>query len=335
MKKAAPNREKIGTKNPPFFHRLFFTVYVFLSNAVFGACFKGLSLYFLYQKRESDTYQNGLGYTSDTYPNPYPLVTVTPPFTIIPKKKNRFRAQRTQKNFAIWLGPLFSFFVLGLFQVAFYRFSILLRVCICLCTLSFGGSFLFGLEALRCLTLCSLYCFLLFFLGVLSFFFCFVSFLVVVFFVALFLVFLEKAIWVGAAETHFLFLDWFLVVDLVLLLVFRFLLLLIFTACFSHRCCVLVVNSLSCLPLLWVVAFGACCSARNKTSRCFCCCCRVNVCAIAVLFVGLRYCILFEVVVYLVVCGSISFFFSFCGFFFKLHLAGMCVTFLRVQQCVQ
>ena len=29
-------------------------------------------------KRESDTYQNGLGYISDTYPNPYPLVTVSP-----------------------------------------------------------------------------------------------------------------------------------------------------------------------------------------------------------------------------------------------------------------
>ena len=46
-------------------------------NAVFGAHFKGLSLYF-YIKKESDTYQNGLGYISDTYPNPYPLVTVPP-----------------------------------------------------------------------------------------------------------------------------------------------------------------------------------------------------------------------------------------------------------------
>ena len=33
-------------------------------------------------KQESDTYQNGLGYISDTYPNPYPPVTV-PPLMII------------------------------------------------------------------------------------------------------------------------------------------------------------------------------------------------------------------------------------------------------------
>ena len=46
-------------------------------NAVFGARFKGLSLHFLY-KRQSDTYQDGLGYISDTYPNPYPPVTVSP-----------------------------------------------------------------------------------------------------------------------------------------------------------------------------------------------------------------------------------------------------------------
>ena len=45
-------------------------------NAVFGAHFKGLSLFFLYHK--SDTYQNGLGYISDTYPNPYPPVTAPP-----------------------------------------------------------------------------------------------------------------------------------------------------------------------------------------------------------------------------------------------------------------
>ena len=29
-------------------------------------------------KRESDTYPNGLGYMSDTYPNPYPPATVPP-----------------------------------------------------------------------------------------------------------------------------------------------------------------------------------------------------------------------------------------------------------------
>ena len=33
---------------------------------------------FSISNRESDTYQNGLGYISDTYPNPYPLVTVPP-----------------------------------------------------------------------------------------------------------------------------------------------------------------------------------------------------------------------------------------------------------------
>ena len=47
-------------------------------NAVFGARFKGLALYFLYIKMESDTYQNGLGYMSDTHPNPYPPVTAPP-----------------------------------------------------------------------------------------------------------------------------------------------------------------------------------------------------------------------------------------------------------------
>ena len=46
-------------------------------NAVFGARFKGLSLYFLYQKGNL-THQNGLGYTSDTYPDPYPLGHSTP-----------------------------------------------------------------------------------------------------------------------------------------------------------------------------------------------------------------------------------------------------------------
>ena len=48
------------------------------SNAVFGARFKGLSLYFLSQKGILIRIQNALGYISDTYPNPYPLVTVPP-----------------------------------------------------------------------------------------------------------------------------------------------------------------------------------------------------------------------------------------------------------------
>ena len=47
-------------------------------NAVFGARFEGLSLCSLYQKRESDTYQNRLGYISDTYLRPYLPVTVPP-----------------------------------------------------------------------------------------------------------------------------------------------------------------------------------------------------------------------------------------------------------------
>ena len=54
-------------------------------NAVFGARFKGLSLHFLYKK--TDTYQNGLGYISDTYPNPYPPCHGTP-FMIILDCKN-------------------------------------------------------------------------------------------------------------------------------------------------------------------------------------------------------------------------------------------------------
>ena len=41
-------------------------------------------------KRESDTYQNGLGYISDTYPNPYPLVTV-PPLLSAPKSQRFLR----------------------------------------------------------------------------------------------------------------------------------------------------------------------------------------------------------------------------------------------------
>ena len=44
----------------------------------FSARFKGLSLSLhFYIKKESDTYQNGLGYMSDTYPNPYPPVTLS------------------------------------------------------------------------------------------------------------------------------------------------------------------------------------------------------------------------------------------------------------------
>ena len=39
---------------------------------------KGSFSVFLYQKGNSDTYQNGLGYISDTYPNPYPLITYLP-----------------------------------------------------------------------------------------------------------------------------------------------------------------------------------------------------------------------------------------------------------------
>ena len=46
-------------------------------NAVFGARFKGLSLYFLYQKRESATYQNGL----DTYL--IRIQTCTPPLKTV------------------------------------------------------------------------------------------------------------------------------------------------------------------------------------------------------------------------------------------------------------
>ena len=54
-------------------------------NALFGARFKGLSLHLLYQKGNSDTYQNGLGYISDTYPNPYLPVTVPPLWLFILK----------------------------------------------------------------------------------------------------------------------------------------------------------------------------------------------------------------------------------------------------------
>ena len=45
---------------------------------------------FSISKRESDTYQNGLGYMSDTYPNPYPPVTHGMFFTpnIRPRKPN-------------------------------------------------------------------------------------------------------------------------------------------------------------------------------------------------------------------------------------------------------
>ena len=46
---------------------------------VFRVRFKGFFFsVFSLLKGESDTYQNGLGYTSDTYPNPYPPVTVPP-----------------------------------------------------------------------------------------------------------------------------------------------------------------------------------------------------------------------------------------------------------------
>ena len=49
-------------------------------NAVFGARFKGLSLHFLYQKGSLVQWyvSKRAGYISDTYPNPYPPVTVPP-----------------------------------------------------------------------------------------------------------------------------------------------------------------------------------------------------------------------------------------------------------------
>ena len=52
-------------------------------NAVFGARFKGFFFVFSISKRESDTYQNGLGYISDTYPNPYPPGRGTPLMIIL------------------------------------------------------------------------------------------------------------------------------------------------------------------------------------------------------------------------------------------------------------
>ena len=45
-------------------------------NAVFGARLRVFLSVFSKSKRESDMYQNGLGYISDTYPNLYPPVTV-------------------------------------------------------------------------------------------------------------------------------------------------------------------------------------------------------------------------------------------------------------------
>ena len=53
-------------------------------NAVFGARFKCLPLYFSASRRESDTYQNGLGHISDTYPNPYPPVMVLLDHKLLP-----------------------------------------------------------------------------------------------------------------------------------------------------------------------------------------------------------------------------------------------------------
>ena len=64
-------------------------------NAVFGARFKGLPLYFLLSKGESDTYQNGLGYISDTYPNPYPPpLSRYPPYDYSPHTGQFFRLLR-------------------------------------------------------------------------------------------------------------------------------------------------------------------------------------------------------------------------------------------------
>ena len=45
--------------------------------------FPGSFSVFSISKRESDTYQNGLGYISDTYPNPYPPVSVPPLMTTL------------------------------------------------------------------------------------------------------------------------------------------------------------------------------------------------------------------------------------------------------------
>ena len=66
-------------------------------SAVFGARFKGLSLYFLYQKRNqrlSDTHQNGLGYISDTYPNPCPPCQIILSFS----SENQHAAKRGQRK---------------------------------------------------------------------------------------------------------------------------------------------------------------------------------------------------------------------------------------------
>ena len=61
-------------------------------NAVYGARFKVFSL----SKWESNTYQNGFGYISDTYPNPYPLGTLMIILTFTSQKTNNRNGVATE-----------------------------------------------------------------------------------------------------------------------------------------------------------------------------------------------------------------------------------------------